>query len=150
MEIERKFLPSTDVSSLLWTDKVTISDTYISKHLRIRHRSDKPNYIVTYKGDGTLQREEVEWEIMCDPELSILPLIKTRITVPYMHQKFEINFFKDIQYLGEQLVLIEIELDSKNQKVHLPEWVGTEVTDDDRFYGYNLANLLRYTDFTVK
>ena len=66
--------------------------------------------------------------------------------VPYKDQRFEINIFKDVYYKDKPLILVELELKSKEQKIDKPEWLGKEVTDDLTFYGYNLAfNLINRT-----
>jgi adenylate cyclase len=35
--------------------------------------------------------------------------------------------------------LAEVELDSEDQVLTLPDWVGREVTDDDRYYNASLS-----------
>ncbi|MNW22341.1 hypothetical protein D3C71_2237610 [compost metagenome] len=46
------------------------------------------------------------------------------------------------EFLGDNagLVVAEVELDSADQAIDLPDWVGNEVTDDARYYNVALAN----------
>jgi adenylate cyclase len=37
------------------------------------------------------------------------------------------------------LVIAEVELASQDQQVELPDWVGMEVTYDDRYYNASLS-----------
>ena len=37
------------------------------------------------------------------------------------------------------LVVAEIELDSEDEDFAIPEWIGEEVTADERYYNMNLA-----------
>jgi adenylate cyclase len=46
------------------------------------------------------------------------------------------------EFLGDNagLVVAEVELDSADQTIDLPDWVGAEVTDDARYYNVALAS----------
>ena len=46
------------------------------------------------------------------------------------------------EFLGDNagLVVAEVELDSADQVIDLPDWVGAEVTDDARYYNVALAS----------
>lgn len=37
------------------------------------------------------------------------------------------------------LILAEIELDSEEEEIILPDWIDNEVSDDPRYYNANLA-----------
>lgn len=156
-EIERKFLLKEDykITDLLWVKKELISDYYIKSGIRIRNKSEDVEesdlWFVTIKSEGQIERDEVEVPIMCKPTFIDIPVLKkVRITIPFQKHNFEVNMFADILYRGKQLILIEIELKDKNEEINLPEWVGEEVTDDERFYGSALANFLKYKDFSIK
>jgi CYTH domain-containing protein len=65
------------------------------------------------------------------------PLIeKTRYRVEYQDLVWEIDEFK-----GDNagLNIAEVELEDENQAVHMPDWVGEEVTGDPRYYNANLT-----------
>jgi adenylate cyclase len=40
---------------------------------------------------------------------------------------------------NEGLVVAEIELKSENEDFAIPDWIGKEVTPDERYYNMNLA-----------
>jgi len=46
------------------------------------------------------------------------------------------------EFLGDNagLVVAEVELDSADQAIELPDWAGAEVTDDARYYNVALAS----------
>jgi len=70
-------------------------------------------------------------------DLSPTPAIdKLRYRVWYQDQLWEIDEFK-----GENtgLVVAEIELDSVDQTIHRPVWLGQEVTDDPRYTNARLT-----------
>ena len=95
---------------------------------------------LTIKGkavNGGLTRHEVEKEITLDEARHLLQLCepgiidKCRYLIPYNGHTFEVDeFFGD----NEGLVMAEVELDSENEHVELPDFIGMEVTGDHRFY----------------
>ena len=62
---------------------------------------------------------------------------KTRWIVPAVEKglKWEIDEFHD-KYEG--LVVAEIELADEEQSFELPAFIGTEVTDDPKYYNANM------------
>lgn len=151
-EIERKFLlkEGYQIEKLSYTNSHEIEDLYISDKVRIRNKDKEHIWILTFKSEGNIERDEFEMPILVKPRFDNIPILeKVRLDVLYMEQKFEINIFKHIHFRGKPLVLIEIELNNKNQELNLPEWVGEEVTYDKRFYGYQLANFLKFEEFCV-
>jgi CYTH domain-containing protein len=71
--------------------------------------------------------------------LSALPalvVVKTRTAVPTPSQVFAVDVFHGRL---EGLRLAEVELDDLSEPLHLPSWLGREVTHDDRFSGGALA-----------
>jgi CYTH domain-containing protein len=69
--------------------------------------------------------------------LCVGPLIeKTRYTLEHNGLIWEID-----EFAGENqgLILAEVELTEANQSIQLPEWVGTEVSHDPRYFNANLA-----------
>lgn len=147
-EIERKFLPKGDA----WKQAVDgpgarIRQGYLStvRERTVRVRVKEQEAWITVKG-ATIggSRPEFEYPIPRDDANCILdclchkPLIeKTRYVVRRSGSIFEIDEFH-----GDNggLVLVEVELESENQPVDLPEWVGEEVTQDPRYYNSNLVS----------
>ncbi len=55
-----------------------------------------------------------------------------------MHEglKWEVD-----EFLGDNkgLVIAEVELENENQTIELPKWIGLDVTNQNKYYNYNLA-----------
>ena len=143
MEIERKFLvekiPSLDG---LKFDEITQAYISISPEIRVRKKGDK--YYRTEKGEGTLVREEKEWEITKDEYETSYDaaqgrvIEKTRYYIPNGAYTVELDIYKG-KHKG--LVVAEIEFPSeKEANSHpLPEWLGKEITYDVSFRNKILA-----------
>lgn len=67
---------------------------------------------------------------------------KTRYTFEYKDQVFELDVFEEQL---EGLVLLEIELDSMDDKVNLPPFLNIlkEVTDDERYRNSRMAKFIK-------
>lgn len=148
IEIERKFL----VNSTAYKDqafaKTRISQGYIctdpERTVRIRLKGNE-GYI-TIKGassENGLSRFEWEKKISFEEAQKLFVLCKkgkidkTRFEVKVGSHTYEIDEFH-----GENngLVLAEIELESENQAFEKPDWLGQEVTNDERYYNTYLSN----------
>ena len=143
-EIERKFL----VQGTQWRNEggTRIKQGYLNRDkartVRVRVRGDQA--FLTVKGlTRGASRAEFEYEIpLADAEellkLSDGPLIeKTRYVVVHDGSKWEVDEFEGD---NSDLVVAEIELQSKDQQFSRPAWLGREVTDDDRYYNSSLAS----------
>ena len=66
---------------------------------------------------------------------------KERVCFLWENHCFEMDFFLDSES-GYGIVLLEIELTRKNEKVEMPEWLGpvTEVTDMPEYTNYVLSH----------
>ncbi|MBC2714783.1 MAG: CYTH domain-containing protein [Desulfobacteraceae bacterium] len=146
-EIERKF--TVDKSSWNPGDAgVRVRQGYlpISGKTAVRVRVTGDSAWLTIKGENKGPvRSEFEYPIPLTDAHQILdelcerPFIeKTRYLVNYAGATWEVDVF-DGENAG--LIIAEIELASENQKIELPPWVLTEVTDDPRYYN---ANLIKY------
>lgn len=144
-EIERKWFLKSGVNYLdiVGNDKQTIRDYYLDKQLRIRNIKD--NWFVTFKSLGKLVRDEYEFQIIA-PNKDMLPKVfleKERFKVYFRGKTFEVNVFSNILLNNsEKLVLVECELSEEKEKIDLPNWLGTEVTNVSYLYGYNLFKSL--------
>ena len=147
MEIERKFLWNYDfeLDKFIYVRKSRISDYYFNEFCRLRCEQSwsdtSPKYCITIKSKGTLSREEYEFPVLVDDvKLYNLGcyLDKIRLIIPYFNVNFQVNIFDKVKYEEQPLILVEVELESAEQKVELPPWVGREVTNDLNFYGFNL------------
>ena len=148
MEIERKYLVKDASYKLISTAHHHIRQGYISREktgtVRIRIADDKA--YITIKGKpaaGHFARYEWEKEIDIYDAEELMKLCqgtiidKTRWIVPAIEKglKWEIDEFHD-KYEG--LVVAEIELADEEQSFELPAFIGTEVTDDPKYYNANM------------
>ena len=91
---------------------------------------------------GIFKRPEFEYEIPLNDAESILKLSKnsiikkTRFTIHHQGQIWEIDQFEGD---NQGLVIAEIELKQKDEAISLPNWIGTEISNDDRFYNLSLS-----------
>jgi len=146
MEIERKFLVSSDSYKRQATSQSRIRQGYIcsghGRTVRVRIRGDRG--FLTIKGpsaDGGLSRYEFEKEITPDEAEQLFRLCepgvidKTRYLVPSGRHTFEVDeFYGD----NEGLVMAEVELSAPDEPYEAPDFIGREVTGDRRFYNSHL------------
>lgn len=145
-EIERKFLVVSDMWVRVATGSKLLRQGYLSSNakatVRVRTRDDQ-EAVVTIKGATRgLSRAEYEYDIpiadgremlsMAEPHV----LEKRRHIVPFGGLIWEVDVFEG-RHAG--LVIAEVELESETQHVQLPDWVGREVTEDDRYYNASLS-----------
>ena len=109
----------------------------------VRVRLAGPQAFLTVKGRSKgLSRVECEWPIPVDDARQLLalclpPLIeKRRYVVPFAGKRWEIDVFAGV---NAGLVLAEVELESEDEPVSLPPWVGEEVSHDRRYQNSNLV-----------
>lgn len=147
-EIERKFLLGSDA----WRDEVSSSQRLVQGYLsrgdstavRVRIKGERGELNVKHTLDG-IHRLEYEYEIPLDDARALLervalrPLIdKIRYLVERGGHVWEIDEFH-----GDNagLIVAEIELGSADEAFERPEWLGREVSDDQRYYNSNLSKL---------
>ena len=144
-EIERKFLLCGDG----WRENAVgkhYAQSYLSSHpgMTVRARMIEDTGYLTIKGpviDG--KRLEFEYEIpaedaktMCQ-ELAVSSVVeKTRYKVDFAGNVWEIDVFAGD---NEGLLMAEVELESIDQPIKIPPWIGREVTNDSRYYNSYLA-----------
>lgn len=145
-EIERKFL----VRSEDWrknAEGMDYKQGYIStaKEHTVRVRRVGKRGFLTIKGENKnkgISRTEFEYDIPAEDADAMLaelcegPLIeKKRYKIEHKGLTWEVDeFFGD----NAGLILAEVELESEDQQVDLPEWIGEEVSGDPRYYNANL------------
>jgi adenylate cyclase len=144
IEIERKFL----VTSESWKKPgtgVQYRQGYLNTHkervVRVRTMGDKA--ALTIKGVSVgASRLEFEYEISVDDanqllDLCEIPLIeKTRYRIEHGGLIWEVDEFHGV---NEGLVIAECELETEDQEIDKPNWVGGEVTGDPRYFNTNLV-----------
>jgi adenylate cyclase len=146
-EIERKFLVIADAWRAMATGSKLLRQGYLSSNAKATVRvriSDDERAVLTLKGQAQgITRAEYEYDIPIADGRDMLAMAaphiveKRRHIVPFGGLIWEVDVFEG-RHAG--LVLAEVELASEDQVVVLPDWVGAEVTQDDR---YNNASLSR-------
>jgi len=144
LEIERKFLVTGDTWRGLGR-VVRIRQGYLAsaESLSVRVRQAGPRAFLTVKGGKGLVRAEYEYEIPFDEAGEMLDRLCRRPLIEKQRHVLDRGGLEWVvdEFEGELagLVLAEIELDSEHQQVALPDWVGTEVTDDPRYLNASLS-----------
>ncbi|MBD9373588.1 CYTH domain-containing protein [Rhizobium sp. ARZ01] len=145
-EIERKFLVSGKRWRLVADPGVSIKQGYIvtmdDRSLRVRTYGDGRACLTVKIGRAALSRDEYEFEI--DPEVANdmltqavgTVLEKVRYEVEHKGFTWEIDVYGG-RYSG--LVVAEVELDSETDRPEIPDWVGREVTGEDRYSNQVMA-----------
>lgn len=146
-EIERKFLVLSEAFKKEAFHSEKIVQGFLSRHPErtVRVRIKGNNGFLTIKGkspDGGVSRFEWEKEIPMEEAETLFELCepgkieKVRHFVKKGNHVFEVDDF-----LGENtgLLVAEVELDSAEEKFEKPEWLGEEITGDDRYYNSQLS-----------
>lgn len=140
IEIERKFLVLDD-SYKEGATPVRIVQGYIcsseEKVVRVRIKGERA-YLTLKDSTVGFSRHEFEYQIpaadartmidtMCDGEV----IDKTRWVVDFGGYTWEVDEFHGD---NQGLVVAEIELEHADAKFDLPDWIGREVTGEERYY----------------
>ena len=145
IEIERKFLIKEKPFSIA-KRSLKINQGYIinekSKVIRVREKGD--DYFLTIKGNNIgISRLEYDFPISKEDAKELIfhfcktTLIeKTRHYIEHKGHTWEVDEFHG---KNNGLIVAEIELESEDEKFEIPDWVGEEVTQDDRYYNMNLS-----------
>lgn len=147
VEIERKFLVKNGSWKAHVSETIEIKQGYLNSDMNrtVRVRIQNKLAMLTIKGKSQgISRMEFEYEIpiseaekligICEPGV----IEKTRHIIRQNEVQWEVDVFA-----GENagLTLAEIELDSEEQEFDMPEWLGTEVSTDARYFNSSLAKL---------
>lgn len=143
-EIERKFL----VNQEKWIPpekKICIKQGYLSTHpgriVRIRIAGDKA--WLTLKSDlSGFTRNEFEYPVTVTDACLIMKMSPFFIVEKYRHlTEYRGLVWEVDEFTGENqgLWIAEVELETEDQPVEYPEWIGEEVTSDPRYYNAYLA-----------
>jgi adenylate cyclase len=147
IEIERKFLVTSDAFKAVAFAKNEIAQGYLNstpeRTVRVRIKGDLGFITVKGKGNSSgMSRFEWEKEIALSEAKSLLELCesgvirKTRYEIKVGNHVFEVD-----EFFGENagLVVAEIELQTETDSFERPSWLGTEVTNDQRYYNAYLS-----------
>ena len=140
-EIERKFLVNGDFKSHAFS-RSAIKQGYLSisavSVIRVRTRDEKAWLTIkSAQVEGMIKRHEWEYEIpLAEAEEMLLlcedgMIDKTRYLVQAGRHLFEVDEFHGE---NEGLLIAEVELESEEETFEKPDWLGSEVTGDERYY----------------
>ena len=155
-EIEKKFLikyPNIKaLENMMNCTKVDITQTYLKSsddtERRVRARGvsgDYLYYLTEKRKISNLKRIEVERKLSQDEYLELLMeadnnlhvIRKTRYCLAENNQYFEIDIYPE----WKEQAIMEIELNSENQKIKTPDFIEIikEVTNDEKYKNYEMA-----------
>ena len=148
LEIERKFsVKCTNfLANIKESYKITQGYLNSDKNRTVRVRTKGTKGFITIKGlgsDSGMSRFEWEKEISLKEAESLLLLCegfiidKVRYIVPFDDVVFEVDVFEGT---NKGLIIAEVELTSETQMFNKPDWLGDELTQDERFYNAYLSN----------
>jgi CYTH domain-containing protein len=142
VEIERKFLVTSEDFKKEAFAKHQIAQGYLNSNpdrtVRIRIKGESG--FLTIKGknnDSGTTRFEWETEIALMEAKPLLDLcekgilLKTRYEIRVGKHVYEVDVFHGE---NEGLIIAEIELSSEQEVFEKPNWLGKEVTGDNRYY----------------
>lgn len=147
-EIERKFLVR-DPRILDGRQGERIIQGYLAKEsgsmsTRVRIRGDRA-YLTLKSPKARYSREEFEYVIpVADAEAMIANhcsgriVRKTRYLIDHGPHVFEVDVFEG-RHAG--VIVAEVELAHEHTALDLPDWVGDEITDDNRYSNFVLATI---------
>ena len=147
IEIERKFLVKSTAFKAEAYKQTRIVQGFLNtdKARTVRVRLKGEQGFITVKGPSSsdgLERFEWEKEIAKNEAEALLKICeegvidKTRYEVKAGKHTFEIDeFYGD----NEGLIVAEVELVTKEDQFIKPEWLGTEVTGDVKYYNSQLS-----------
>ena len=145
MEVERKFLVP-DPPDLDGTESDEIEQGYLAigadGEVRLRRKGEK--LVLTAKRGAGISREEAEVELDRQAFERLWPLTegrrlhKRRHLIPHGDLTIEVDVYEGNL---EGLVVAEIEFSSEGEarRFDPPDWIGAEVTGDERYLNETLA-----------
>lgn len=147
VEIERKFL----VEGTAWQRHVKgrrrLRQGYLSvtgkSVVRVRIDGDARAFLTVKTAGPQLVRSEFEYAIPLPDAESLLTLVQGAVIDKVRHEVPSGNLLWEIDvFAGENagLVIAEVELKSEAEYVVTPDWLGAEITGDERYYNSSLVH----------
>ena len=147
IEIERKFLVTSDAFKRDFVRKNYIAQGYSNstpeRTVRVRIKGETGYLTIKGKSNETgLSRFEWEKEIALAEAKALLQLCEKGIIEKNRYEvKVGEHLFEVDEFFGENegLLIAEVELQSESENFEKPNWLGKEVTQDQRYYNSNLS-----------
>jgi len=148
-EIERKFLVKGNIGEYLPLTCIRISQGYIFQTdggvLRVRIADDTA--FLTIKSNNTDgECLEYEYPIPVKDAQHMMEHMCTHILYKKRYIKHHLNHKWEIDIFPNLLILAEVELSDINEPIHIPCWVGEEVTGQEAYFNNNI--LQQMVDFS--
>lgn len=146
-EIERKFLVKSEAFKIEASASTSISQGFLNadkaRTVRVRLTDDKA--FLTIKGETSrsgMSRLEWETEIPVEDAKTLLTLCepgvieKRRYYIQHGEHTFEVD-----EFYGENqgLIIAEVELQTEQDVIQRPDWLGSEVTGEVKYYNAMLS-----------
>jgi adenylate cyclase len=144
IEIERKFLVLGDAWRRHVTETIAMAQAYMGGDrcsVRVRIAGDQANLNIKSKVRGSA-RYEFEYAIaLADAELMLRELAGAEVTKTRHRLRHAGHLWEVDEFIGANagLIVAEIELDHADEAFERPDWLGREVTDEERFYNATLV-----------
>lgn len=146
LEIERKFLLAGDGWRGAVQSSQYLAQGYLNERgrasVRVRIEGESANLNIKAAVVGSA-RAEYEYPIPLAEGREILdnltlttPVEKTRHRLEYAGHTWEIDEFAGA---NAPLIVAEIELGNAEEIFERPDWLGAEITDEERYYNHALA-----------
>ena len=146
LEIERKFLVTNEKWKTSVTQTIRIRDGLIANNngqkARVRIANARATIALKSRRRGRTRSEfeyaiplsdaEDMMRVMCDGPI----LEKVRHCVPYTGVIWNVDVYEGIL---RGVTIAEVELDSSEQELQLPDWIGQEVTGDPNYRKVNMV-----------
>ncbi len=149
LEIERKFLVRSKAYREQATSTVRMIQGFLNTHpdrtVRVRVRDNK-GYLTVKGASNEIGTTRFEWEMEINRSEAInlidlcegIILEKVRYLVPFGTHIYEVD-----EFLGENngLIIAEVELQHEDEVFDRPNWLGEEVTGDNKYYNSQLSKV---------
>lgn len=145
MEIERKYLVDTLPEHLEQYPCKKIEQGYLSVNPVVRIRRSNDSYVLTYKGNGLMVREEYNLPLTKEAFAHLRTKIdgrliqKRRYLIPYQEKyTIELDIFEGSL---APLLLAEVEFETEDEANNFipPEWFGEDVTFTAKYHNSVLS-----------
>lgn len=148
IEIERKFLVKSEEYKNSSFEKNEIAQGYLNSNpdrtVRVRIKGNQGYLTIKGKGNETgMSRLEWEKEIPVDEARTLINICESGVITKIRYEiKFGNHVYEVDEFFGENegLVIAEIELESEDETFEKPDWLGEEVTNNEKYYNSYLSN----------
>ena len=146
LEIERRFLVK-ESNLTLPKNKKRIKQAYLLSDSKqaLRVRMIGSDYFLTYKYKKSgINRYEFEYPISKEDGDKLMTLSDSHVIIKdRYYRNIDEHLWEIDVFYGENqgLVIAEIELNDENENINLPNWIGLEVSTDEKYFNFNLSKI---------